>query len=131
VSVKCSKCHSENPDTKQFCGDCGTHLTPSESIPEVTRTIETPAHELTRGTVFANRYEIIEELGIGGMGKVYRVEDKKVKEEIALKLIKPEISSDKKTIERFRNELKVARKIRHENVSGMYDLGESDGTRAD
>jgi serine/threonine-protein kinase len=42
---------------------------------------------LTRGTTFAGRYEIIEELGKGGMGKVYRVEDKKIKQEVALKLI--------------------------------------------
>jgi serine/threonine protein kinase len=62
------------------------------------------------------------------MGKVYRVEDRKIKEEIALKLIKPEIASDKKTIERFSNELKIARKIRHKNVCGMYDLNEEKGT---
>jgi len=62
------------------------------------------------------------------MGKVYRVEDKKIKEEVALKLVKPEIASDKKTIERFSNELKMARKIAHRNVCKMYDLGEEKGT---
>jgi serine/threonine protein kinase len=62
------------------------------------------------------------------MGKVYRAEDKKIKEEVALKLIKPEIASDKKTIERFSNELKMARKISHRNVCRMYDLGEEKGT---
>jgi serine/threonine-protein kinase len=87
--------------TQIFCGDCGTQLIPSKDIPAQTRTIETPVQELTRGTVFADRYEIIEELGTGGMGKVYRVEDTKAKEEIALKLIKPEIAADKKTIELF------------------------------
>ena len=96
--MKCTKCQSDNPDTQCFCGECGTQLGPSEEI-EVshTRTLETPVEELTRGTIFAGRYEIIEELGKGGMGKVYRVEDKKIKEEVALKLIKPEIASDKKT----------------------------------
>ncbi|MFC2165972.1 serine/threonine-protein kinase, partial [Acidobacteriota bacterium] len=123
--MKCPKCGFENPDTVKFCGDCGTQL--SQDIPEVTRTIETPVQGLTRGTVFANRYEIIEELGTGGMGRVYRVDDTKVKEEVALKLIKPEVAADKKTIERFRNELKSARKIRHKNISGMYDLGEYEG----
>jgi len=53
------------------------------------------------------------------MGRVYRVEDTKAKEEIALKLIKPEIADDKKTIERFRNELTTARKIAHRNVCRM------------
>ena len=93
-----------------------------------TKTLKTPVSELTRGTLFADRYEIIEELGTGGMGKVYRVEDTKAKEEIALKLIKPEIASDEKTIERFRNELTTARKIRHKNICGMYDLGEEKGS---
>jgi len=90
-------------------------------------TLETPAQAFPRGTIIAGRYEIIEELGTGGMGKVFRVEDTKVEAEIALKLLKPEIASDKKTIERFRNELTTARKIRHKNICGMYDLGEADG----
>lgn len=62
------------------------------------------------------------------MGKVYRVEDTKLKQEIALKLIKPEIASNRKTIERFRNELKTARMIAHKNVCRMFDLGEAEGT---
>jgi serine/threonine-protein kinase len=127
MTRKCPQCNADNHDTKQFCGDCGTKLPLSVSLPEVTKTIETPTQELTRGTVFANRYEIIEELGTGGMGNVYRVEDIKAKEEIALKLIRPEIAADKKTIERFRNELTTARKIRHKNICGMYDLGEEQG----
>ncbi len=61
------------------------------------------------------------------MGKVYRALDKKLNEEVALKLIKPEISSDKKVIERFRNELKIARKIVHKNVGRMYELMEDEG----
>ncbi len=126
MSIKCPKCQHDNPDTLKFCGECGTQL-PSLKDIDVTETIETPREELTRGTTFANRYEIIEELGKGGMGKVYRVEDTELKQEIALKLIKPEISADKKTIERFRNELKIARNIRHKNVCGMYDLGEKEG----
>lgn len=127
MSNTCPKCNTNNPDTLKFCRECGTQL-PSFKDIEVTETMETPIEELTRGSVFANRYEIIEELGKGGMGKVYRVEDTKIKEEVALKLIKPEIASDKKTIERFRNELKIARKIRHKNVCAMFDLGEERGT---
>ncbi|MGD8537942.1 MAG: protein kinase, partial [Candidatus Aminicenantes bacterium] len=92
-------------------------------------TIEAAKNELTRGSTLGERYEIIEELGKGGMGRVYRVEDTKLKQEVALKLIKPEISSDKKTIERFQNELKLARNIRHKNVCGMFDLGEAEGAR--
>jgi len=127
--MKCPKCQADNPDTKQFCGDCGTQLISKEK-PQVsfTKTLETPVEELTRGTTFAQRYEIIEELGKGGMGRVYRVEDTKLKQEVALKLIRPEISSDKKTIDRFQNELKTARMIAHKNVCRMFDLGEAEGS---
>jgi serine/threonine protein kinase/Flp pilus assembly protein TadD len=128
VAVKCPKCHSENPETKQFCADCGTQL-PSlkDKSPEVTETIRAPLKELSRGSLIARRYEIIEELGKGGMGKVYRVFDKKIDEEVALKLIKPEIASDAETIKRFSNELKLARKIAHRNVGKMYELMEEEG----
>ena len=126
MTIECPKCHTENPDSQKFCGECATPL-PGIQDSIHTKTLETPTEELTRGSVFAGRYEIIEELGKGGMGKVYRVEDTKVKEEVALKLIKPEIAADKKTIERFRNELKIARKIRHKNVCAMFDLGEEKG----
>jgi len=129
MGIKCPKCQFDNPDNIVFCGKCGTKFESSKEIPaSPTKTLETPKEEFTRGTTFAGRYEIIEELGKGGMGKVYRVEDKKIKEEVALKLIKPEIASDKKTIGRFSNELKIARKIRHKNVCGMYDLDEKNGT---
>ena len=122
MAVKCPKCQAENPETNQFCADCGTKL-PIKVMPlpgvkdqvSVTRTLEISIDELTRGILFVGRYEIIEELGAGGMGKVYRAFDKKIEEEVALKLLKPEIAADKKTVDRFRNELKLARKIRHSN----------------
>jgi len=94
-----------------------------------TKTIEIPLEELTTGSTFAERYQIIEELGKGGMGRVYRALDKELNEEIALKLIKPEIASDKKTVERFKNELKLARKISQKNVGKMFELLEEKGTR--
>jgi len=126
--MKCPKCHSDNPDTKRFCGECGTQLPPSEEISaRPTETLETPKEELTTGSTFAGRYQIIEELGKGGMGKVYKAQDTDLKEKVAIKLLKPEIAADKKTIERFRNELKFARKIRHKNVCQMYDLNKEEG----
>jgi hypothetical protein len=100
VSVKCVNCNSDNTDTAKFCSECAVPLQPLEDI-GVTKTIETPKEELTTGSTFAGRYQIIEELGKGGMGKVYKVHDTKIKEKMALKLIKPEIARDKKTIERF------------------------------
>jgi serine/threonine protein kinase/lipopolysaccharide biosynthesis regulator YciM len=127
--MKCTKCNSENRDTQQFCGDCGAQLPKSKEFPpSITKTLETPREELTTGSTFAGRYQIIDELGKGGMGKVFRVLDKKLNEEVALKLIKPEISLDKKTVERFSNELKISRKIVHKNIARMFDLNEENET---
>jgi serine/threonine protein kinase/predicted Zn-dependent protease len=127
MTKKCPKCQAENPDTLRFCGECGTRLLSLEDI-DVTKTIEEPREELTTGSTFAGRYKIIEELGKGGMGKVYRAIDKKLNEEVALKLIKSKIASDRKILERFSNELKHARKIAHKNIGRMYELMEDKGT---
>jgi len=130
MAIKCPKCQAENPETVKFCGECGTQFSSSEtSRPDVTETLQTPIKELTTGSAFAGRYQIIEELGHGGMGRVYKVLDTKIGEKIALKLIRPEAGLDKKTLERFSNELKLARKIRHKNVCQMFDLGDDQGTR--
>ncbi|MBN1221958.1 MAG: protein kinase [Candidatus Aminicenantes bacterium] len=128
MAIKCPKCRTENPDTQRFCGDCGTSLAPAGDSPAVTKTMEVPKEELATGATFAGRYQIIEELGKGGMGKVYRVLDKTLKEEVALKLIRPEIALDRTTLERFQNELKTARKIGHRYVGRMYELLEDRGT---
>ena len=127
MGIKCPKCHSDNTDTARFCSNCATPLPSSMEIP-ITKTLETPKEELTRGTTFASRYEIIEEIGKGGMGRVYRVKDQKLDEEIALKVLKPEIAANKGMIERFKNELKLARKIAHRSVCKMYDLNEEEDT---
>jgi len=82
---------------------------------------------LATGTTFAGRYQVIEELGKGGMGSVYKAYDTEVEEKVALKLLNPEIASDEETIKRFRNELKLARTISHKNVCRMYDLGQQEG----
>jgi len=119
VTIECPKCRHENPEETAFCGKCGTKF---DSDAEPTKTLETPKEELSTGSTFAGRYQIIEELGRGGMGRVYKVLDKETNERIALKLIKPEIAADNKTIKRFRNELTTARKIAHRNVCRMYDL---------
>lgn len=129
MAIECPKCHFGNTEDSRFCGQCATPLPGRNDISALpTRTLNTNFGRMTRGTVFAGRYEIIEELGEGGMGRVYRVEDKKIGEEVALKLIRPEIAADKRTIERFGNELKFARKVAHRNVCKMYDLGEEGKT---
>jgi len=120
VVIKCPRCHTDNPSDSKYCKECAASLPSQET--SFTRTLEKPSGELSTGSIFAGRYRIIEELGKGGMGKVYEALDLEIKEKVALKLIKPEIASDEKTIERFKNELKLTRKIRHKNVCQMYDL---------
>jgi serine/threonine protein kinase len=126
--MKCPRCSADNPDSTRYCGECGSALVPVGTGPESqTMTIQQTTRELSTGATFAGRYQIIEELGKGGMGRVYKVFDMKIKEKIALKILKPEIASDRDTIERFGNELKFARRIRHKNVCQMFDLGEAEG----
>ncbi|MGD2245402.1 MAG: protein kinase [Candidatus Aminicenantes bacterium] len=121
--MKCPKCDFDNTDESRFCSHCGTQFETSEDISEVpTITRQTPFEDFTPGSTFAARYQIIEELGIGGMGTVYKAMDTTINEKVALKLIKPEIASNKSTIERFQNELKYARKVSHKNVCRMYHL---------
>ena len=90
--------------------------------PDRTETLAYSCGELSDGSLFAGRYLVIDELGKGGMGCVYRVLDTKVDEEVALKFINPDIAADAKIIERFRTELKVTRRITHRHVCRMYDL---------
>lgn len=129
MALKCPECHSENPETSRFCSECGTQLDlPKDTPASLTKTLKVPTQELVKDSTFAGRYKILEELGRGGMGRVYKVLDKEINEEVALKLLSPEIASDAMTIERFRNELKLARKVTHRNVCRMYDLNKADDT---
>jgi len=91
-----------------------------------TEILKSPKRNLIIGSIFAGRYQVIEKLGKGGMGEVYKVLDKEINEKVALKLLNPDIADDEKTIERFRSELKYARQISHRNVCRMYDLNKEE-----
>jgi serine/threonine protein kinase/tetratricopeptide (TPR) repeat protein len=125
--MDCPKCGAPNPDTQPFCGKCGSSLPPaapaSAASDASTRTAPHRPDSLDTGTTFAGRYQIIEELGRGGMGRVYKVIDQEIHAKVALKLIRPEIAFDQATIDRFRQELTTARAISHKNICRMYDLG--------
>ena len=127
MGIQCPKCKSDNPSESVFCAKCGTQIKDVKKVPPQTETLEAPKDELTTGSSFAERYQIIEEIGTGGMGKVYKDLDTEIHEKIALKLLKPEISGDRKTIERFQYEMKLARKISHKNVCRMYHLAKDKG----
>ena len=80
------------------------------------------------GQTFANRYTVLSSLGQGGMGRVFRVKDKDLDDEVALKTLKAD-AHDANLTERLRQEIKLARLITHPNVVRVHDFGESDGTR--
>src|SRR3989344_3042035 len=70
----------------------------------------------------AARYEILDTLGEGGMGMVYRVRDRETNEILALKLLRPEIARDPAMMEWFKNEIRLAHRITHKNVCRIYDF---------
>jgi serine/threonine-protein kinase len=83
---------------------------------------------LVPGSTFANRYEVKEILGQGGMGTVFKAVDRELGEAIAIKTLKPEfLEGDSTALERFKSEIRLARKISHRNVVRTHDLGERDG----
>ncbi|MEA2749658.1 MAG: eukaryotic-like serine/threonine-protein kinase [Myxococcales bacterium] len=76
-----------------------------------------------------NRYEILGMLGSGGMGTVYRARDRELDEIVALKVLKAELAATSGMLERFRREVKLARRVTHKNVARTFDIGEHEGDR--
>lgn len=127
--MQCPSCNTLNPDDSQYCSKCGTSL--GEINDTLTHTPSAPPSRedtlyFTPGDSFGPRYKIIEEIGRGGMGRVYKAEDKELGITVALKMIHPEYSAKRHIIERFKKETLLARSISHENVIRIYDLGEVD-----
>jgi serine/threonine protein kinase/Flp pilus assembly protein TadD len=85
--------------------------------------------ELEPGTTLANRYEILSVLGTGGMGSVYKAQDKELDRIVALKVIRPELARNQAIVDRFKQELRLSHKVTHRNVVRMYDLSEDGGMR--
>jgi serine/threonine protein kinase/Tfp pilus assembly protein PilF len=128
--MKCPRCQFENEAGSLFCSRCGTQLRIGEPPSSLTKTLtlQTRVEALAVGETFAGRFQVIEELGKGGMGRVYKAYDTEIKEYVALKLLNPEIAADESVVERFRYELKYARAISHRNVCRMFDLGRAGDT---
>jgi len=112
----CPTCETEHEDTADTCLSCGQPL-------------DVPRAPITRGAIVAERYEILSPLGRGGMGAVYRARDRVLDEDVALKVLRPDLARKRDAARRFRSEIKLARKVRHENVCGIHEYGEQGGLR--
>jgi tetratricopeptide (TPR) repeat protein len=130
--IFCPKCSAELHPGDKICPHCGA------AIREVKRTLTsgfTPApaegewERFSPGAVFANRYTIIEEIGHGGMGRVYKSIDKSLGITVAIKIIRPEYASNPRIIDHFKKETVLSRAISSENVVRVHDLGEWENTK--
>ena len=101
----------------------GSHATPSSS-----GWLSSGSHgRFEPGALLADRYRIVARLGQGGMGEVYRADDLKLGQPVALKFLPPALEHDPVRLAQFHNEVRLARQIAHKNVCRMYDVGDADG----
>lgn len=101
---------------------------PSGSVsPAPLRTAEGLRPPPQAGSVLGGRYEILQLLGQGGMGAVYKARDRELDRPVALKVIRPEFAGDPEILTRFKQELILARQVTHKNVVRIFDLGEAEG----
>jgi hypothetical protein len=148
--ASCSNCSSTVSDDARFCPACGsscdadiTRLRPEDthtagrpasasSLPPRTGVSNpvTPAggqDVYVAGTLLADRYRVVGLLGRGGMGEVYRADDLKLGQPVALKFLPRGLSDDGTRLARLMDEVRAARQVAHPNVCRVYDAGEADG----
>ena len=148
--MRCSSCSVELPDASRFCPACGAPTgslsqlptglaTPSvaeaalrrgKSDSPVGRLASSPSLDgggFSPGTILGERYRIIGLVGRGGMGEVYRADDLKLGQPVALKFLPEKLASEPAFIERFYAEVRHARGVSHPNVCRVYDVGEIEG----
>src|SRR6185295_589703 len=77
---------------------------------------------LAPGLVLASRYRVVSFLGRGAVGEVYEAEDLELGEEVAIKVLRPEIARDERVLHRFKREIQLARRVTHPNVCRVFDL---------
>ena len=109
--MQCPACQSENDPDGVACFNCGLVFSPP----------------VKRGTVIGGRYEILDPIGRGGMGTVYRARDRVLGDKVAVKVLKAELSRRPEMIRRFHSEMALARKVRHPNVCRIYAAAEEEG----
>lgn len=126
AKVKCPRCFYINPEGRETCIKCQTAL-PRIKIEAIAPTPppESGAAEVQfrRGQVVASRYTVLNLIGRGGMGCIYKVHDNTLGEDVALKTLLPQFAQDKLVVSRFFNEARIARKLAHPNIVRVHDIG--------
>src|SRR5215470_17299014 len=143
--MQCPSCAAENTSGSRFCSSCGESLIavsqvltspaalgagPVVAVVRVGRLVSSdaiPVGGLTPGAILADRYRIIGLLGRGGMGEVYRADDLKLGQPVALKFLPRNLSADAVRRERFFAEVRITRQLAHPNICRVYDIGETHG----
>lgn len=133
VKVKCSRCAFLNETDATLCQKCGSAL-PRISFEERPgmgpgvavdgkASISQSAFQFRRGQVVNNRYTVLDMIGRGGMGCIYKVHDNVLGEDLALKTLLPQFVAEKAVIDRFLNEARITRKLTHPNIVRVHDIG--------
>ncbi|MCC6796294.1 MAG: protein kinase [Candidatus Hydrogenedentes bacterium] len=130
TKIKCPVCEHTNDSTRKDCSHCGAPL-PKVRVQSGDKPAQPHAHgssqsTFRKGQVVANRYTILDLVGKGGMGCIYRVTDNTLKEQVALKTLLPQYLRDKMVVERFFNEARIARQLSHPNIVRVHDIGMAD-----
>lgn len=131
-TTQCVKCRAplHNPQSQDTLGEIGSDEWASAASPEIpVQRNAAGSDDLPPGTELGERYEILQLLGRGGMGAVYKARDKELDRFVALKLIRSELARNPEILRRFKQELILARQITHKNVIRIFDLGQAGGVK--
>jgi eukaryotic-like serine/threonine-protein kinase len=127
MPVECPKCHSENSDNSRFCSHCAAPLNQDGSPTiSLTKTIGTAAYAISKDSLVAGKYRVVDEVGAGGMGIVYKAEDLRLKRFVALKFLPPHLVNAPELRERFLIEAQAAAALSHPNICVIHEVGESE-----
>jgi serine/threonine protein kinase len=131
--MNCPRCQSLLKEREPFCGNCGFDLRSQENTTQPPQSVITEETLLIKdplvGQVLDAKYELLERLGEGGMGAVYRAHRKHIGDEVAIKILLEKFVTGKEAAERFRREARAAAVLRHPNVVTIHDF--SDGSQLD
>jgi TolB-like protein/tetratricopeptide (TPR) repeat protein/predicted Ser/Thr protein kinase len=125
--MECPNCHAENKEDSRFCSSCATPLGKARAEQtSLTKTLSTPLPVISKDALIAGKYRILEEIGQGGMGVVYKAEDLKLKRPVALKFLPPHLVDSPELKERFLIEAQAAAALSHPNICVIHEVGESE-----